>query len=90
MDKPKQVCWNCCHCDTFGGICMKGKFVDFPKPVILSAYGCEEWDNRDIFFVMREEIRMLRQENDRLKQEIHEFNNRLIDSQIEMKLIHKL
>lgn len=67
MDKPKQVCWNCCHCDTFGGICFKGKFVDFPKPVILSAYTCEEWDDMDIFFVMNEKMNKLKQENFKLK-----------------------
>ena len=46
MNEVKKVCWNCNHCDTFGGVCLKGKFeVEPTSRLLIQHHTCEEFDD---------------------------------------------
>ena len=40
----KKCCWNCIHCDTFGGVCFRGKFYSLPVKIHLKNYVCEKFE----------------------------------------------
>jgi hypothetical protein len=86
MGAPNKVCWNCNNCDTFAGICFKGKFVNFPNPVILSAHTCEEFDNNFITKITIENKR-LKEENEKLIEANFQYN---LQYSKDADMIHRL
>jgi hypothetical protein len=71
MSGVKKVCWNCVHCDTFAGICLKGKFeVDATSTILIQSYACEEFDD-SLFTKMNMDVERLKAEVKRLKHYIY-------------------
>ena len=79
MNSVKKVCWNCVHCDTFGGVCFKGKFLNnADKPILLNAYTCDQFDDNVITKTMLE-IEQLKAENEQLRQALLKCDPRHMD-----------
>jgi hypothetical protein len=78
MSGVKKVCWNCVYCDTFAGVCHKGKYTNVPLKIHLDHYSCEEFDD-NLFTAMNLEIEQLKAENERLKQENDVKNVRITE-----------
>jgi hypothetical protein len=77
MSGVKKVCWNCNYCDTFAGICLKGKFeVDATSTMLIQSYTCEEFDNT-LFSKMSIENDKLKEKNDKQFEALMKSINRL-------------
>ena len=72
----KEVCWNCVHCDTFGGICFKGKFNGKPM-TRLEIHSCNEFESayREQNDKLVAEVERLKQEVERLKEYEYMYND---------------
>lgn len=74
----RMCCWNCKHCDTFGGVCFKGKFANSLNKINLAKHSCDEFcsDETSSYNRLYADVARLTQENAETKQI---YNERLDD-----------
>lgn len=84
-----KICWNCVHCDTFGGICFKGKFGDKPHKTDLSNYSCDlfEISTESTYKRLLIEIKRLKEENEQLIEANFQYN---LQYSKDANMIHRL